>query len=202
MKRTKPRGAPPRPLVLASASPRRRELLATLGRPFSVQAADLDESRLPGEEPLAYGLRLAQAKALAVAESLGDQAATVLGADTLVVLDGAILGKPADAAEATAMLRRLRGRAHRVLTAVALVDAARGRVRLGAGHTTVHMRPYTEAELAAYVAGGDPLDKAGAYAIQHAGFSPVARLEGSETNVIGLPLGVVVYLLALLEFST
>lgn len=192
-------GPSPRLLVLASASPRRRELLAALGRPFSVQAADLDESLRPGEEPLSYGLRLALAKARAVAERLDGAPATVLGADTLVVLEGAILGKPADPADAAAMLRRLRGRAHLVLTAVALVDAAGGRARVGAGHTKVHLRPYTEAELTAYVAGGDPMDKAGAYAIQHAGFSPVARLEGSESNVIGLPLGLVVQLLAALE---
>lgn len=193
------RPAEPRPLVLASASPRRRELLATLGRPFTVQAADLDESLRPGEAPDAYGARLALAKAGAVAAGLGAAAATVVGADTLVVLEGAILGKPADEAEATAMLRRLRGRAHQVITALAVLDARSGRHLLDCAWTRVQIRDYGEAELAAYVAGGDPLDKAGAYAIQHAGFRPVARLEGSETNVIGLPLGLLAKLLGWLE---
>ncbi|HQZ71238.1 MAG TPA: Maf family protein [Anaerolineae bacterium] len=180
--------SPMRPLILASASPRRRALLATLGRPFEVHVADVDERPLPAENPSAYGLRLALAKARAVADRLAGAPVTVLGADTLVVVDGRILGKPADAAEASAMLNLLRGRRHDVLTAVAVVDGAGNRCVAELAVTGVWMRAYSGAELRAYVESGDPMDKAGAYAIQHEGFRPVDRLEGSETNVIGLPL--------------
>ncbi len=189
---------PFRPLVLASASPRRRELLSSLGRPFDVQVADVDERPLPAENPSAYGLRLALAKARAVAEVLASAPATVLGADTLVVLDGRILGKPADPDEARAMLALLRGRRHEVLTAVAVVDPRGGSIT-DLAVTGVWMRAYDETDVDAYVDSGDPLDKAGAYAIQHRGFRPVQRLEGSETNVIGLPLALVDRLIRILE---
>jgi septum formation protein len=175
-----------RHLVLASASPRRQALLTTLGLSFDVAHADIDEAVQPGEAPLPYARRLALAKARAVAARAGD--ALVLGADTTVVLDGTALGKPSSPEEATAVLRRLRDRRHDVVTALALVDAATGAVWSTEDVTGVWMRPYTDDEIAAYVATGDPMDKAGAYAIQHAGFRPVARLQGSETNVIGLPL--------------
>jgi len=188
-----------RGLLLASASPRRRELLAGLGRPFEVAAADVDERPHPLEAPDVYGLRLALAKARAVAESLDRASVTVLGADTLVVADGRILGKPTDATDALEMLTLLRGRRHEVLTAVAAVDAADGRGLVGLAITGVWLRAFSAAEAADYVAGGDPLDKAGAYAIQHPGFRPVDRLEGSETNVIGLPLALAQRLIERLE---
>lgn len=162
-------------------------------------AADVDERPWPGEAPDAYGLRLALDKARAVAGTLAGASVTVLGADTLVVADGRILGKPADAADAHRMLALLRGRRHEVLTAVVAVDAADGRALADLATTGVWLRAFSAAEAADYVAGGDPLDKAGAYAIQHAGFRPVERLEGSETNVIGLPLALARRLIGRLE---
>lgn len=194
------------PLILASASPRRRALLAALGRPFTVQVADVDETARPGEPPIAYALRLARAKARVVAEATAEQAspALVVGADTIVVLDGAILGKPATAEEARAFLRRLRGRRHLVVTAVAVLPQGVGRRSAEDGQaswaaTGVWMRGFSDAEIEAYVASGDALDKAGGYAIQHPSFQPVAALQGSETNVIGLPLGLTAWLLDRVE---
>lgn len=194
------------PLILASASPRRRALLAALGRPFTVQVADIDETARPGEPPIAYALRLARAKARVVAEATAEQAspALVVGADTIVVLDGAILGKPATAEEARAFLRRLRGRRHLVVTAVAVLPQGVGRRSAEDGQaswaaTGVWMRGFSDAEIEAYVASGDALDKAGGYAIQHPSFQPVAALQGSETNVIGLPLGLTAWLLDRVE---
>ncbi len=186
-----PKPQPPAPLVLASASPRRRELLAALGVPFTVRAADVPEPLVTGIPAAEQAERLALAKAKAVAGRAGG--ASALGADTIVVLDGMPLGKPADAEEARDMLRALRGRAHEVVTGVAVVGAA-----IHADHavTRVVMRPYTDAEIEGYVATGDPFDKAGAYAIQHAGFRPVARIDGCYCNVMGLPLWTVRALLA------
>lgn len=186
-------------LILASTSPRRRALLGALGRPFTVDAADLDESQRPGERPAAYASRLALAKAHAVAGRVGQSGHLVVGADTIVVLDDTILGKPASPDEARAYLRRLRGRRHVVITAVAVVDAASGSSWEGLAWTGVWLRAFSDEELEAYVATGDPLDKAGAYAIQHGDFRPVARLEGSELNVIGLPLMLLEQLLNLAE---
>lgn len=180
-----------RPLILASASPRRRELLARLGLPFEVRAAQVDETPHPGETAEDFVRRLSREKALVVAAQV-ESGAIILAADTAVVLDGAILSKPADADEATDMLRRLRGRTHTVLTAITLLDTATGTLITDLATTTVTMRDYTDEEIAAYVASGDPLDKAGAYAIQHPDFHPVAAIEGSYTNVVGLPLEQVV----------
>ena len=129
---------------------------------------------------------LALRKARAVAAGVGE--GVVLGADTLVVLDGEALGKPRDAADAAAMLRRLRGRGHEVITAIAAVDAATGREAAEAVITAVQMADYTDADIAAYVASGEPLDKAGAYAIQERGAALVAGVSGSYTNVVGLPV--------------
>jgi septum formation protein len=185
---------PAAPLVLASASPRRRALLAALGLPFTVTVADVDEAVRPGEAPRDYVRRLALEKAHAVAASLR-AGGRVLGADTTVVLDGAILGKPAGAADARRMLGALTGRRHEVITAVALVELERRVSRVVDETTAVWLRPLAAEEIDAYVASGDPLDKAGGYAIQHAGFRPVARLVGSEANVIGLPLARVAWLL-------
>jgi septum formation protein len=175
------------PLLLASASPRRRALLAALGLPFTVAAADVDETPLDGEEAQACALRLALAKASVVAARHHE--AWVLGADTVVVLDGRMLGKPGSAEEAVHFLRLLRDRRHEVITALALLDAASGELRQAAEVTAVWLRDYGEEEIAAYVASGDPFDKAGGYAIQAGAFRPVRRVVGSETNVIGLPLG-------------
>ncbi len=171
-----------RPIVLASASPRRQELLRRLGLEFAVRAADIDEQAIRGATPEEVTARVAAAKALAVHRA-GE---VTVAADTAVVVDGEILGKPCSATEATAMLRRLRGRAHCVLTAVAV--AAGGELHVDVVATEVHMRPYSDEEIAAYVASGDPFDKAGAYAVQHGGFHPVARIRGCYQNVIGLPL--------------
>lgn len=179
-------------LVLASQSPRRQQLLAALGLTFTVDAADVDETPLPGERPAALVCRLCQAKADAVAAR--HPAALVLAADTVVALDGALLGKPADPAEATAMLRQLCGRTHQVYTAVCVASNGESTARLSTSHVT--MRPYCDAEIAAYVATGDPLDKAGAYAIQHPLFSPVAAWAGCYAGVMGLPLRLVSEMLA------
>ena len=177
------------PVILASGSPRRRELLARAGVGFEVQAPDVPEERLPGEAPESFARRVALAKAEAVARRVGHEPRrVVIGADTIVVLDDEVLGKPRDAREARSHLRRLAGRRHRVLTAVAVVDSGTLEVRAALVESGVAMREATDEEIAAYVASGEPLDKAGAYAAQGEGRRFVARIDGSETNVIGLPL--------------
>lgn len=175
------------PLVLASNSPRRRTLLALGGWPFRVQAPNVDESILADERPEAYVLRLAQSKAAAVACSL-NQNEVVVAADTTVVDAGRILGKPDGPAQAEAMLRQLRGHTHQVHTAIAVQRVSDGARYSEVCTTDVPMRVYSDAEIAAYVASGDPLDKAGAYAIQNREFRPVERLSGCFANVMGLPL--------------
>jgi MAF protein len=172
-------------ILLASNSPRRKQLLALGGWQFSVQPADVDETPFPGEDPRAYTLRLADAKAHAAAHKAPPDA-VVIAADTTVADGTTILGKPADAAEAAAMLRQLRHRPHWVFTAIAVLS--QGQLRTDVGETEVWMRPYSDEEIAAYVASGDPLDKAGAYAIQHAGFHPVTRVDGCYASVMGLPV--------------
>lgn len=178
-------------LLLASNSPRRRQILALAGYSFVPAAADIDETPLSAEPPEVYVLRLAREKALRIHQTTIPQPAhgtlPVLAADTTVADGAQILGKPADAAEAAAMLRQLRGRAHRVYTGLALITPA-GTTFDAVCATDVYMRDYAEDEIAAYVASGDPLDKAGAYAIQHAGFHPVERLRGCYANVMGLPV--------------
>ena len=172
--------------ILASSSPRRRELLASLGFPFSIAKPDIDETQYPAEPPLAYVHRLSQAKAAHIASQIAS-AAYVLAADTVVIHNGVILGKPATAAEARAMLRQLRGQGHRVCTAMTLL-APDGPALTEVTCTDVLMRDYTDAEIEAYIATGDPFDKAGSYAIQHPEFAPVAHIDGSYSNVVGLPL--------------
>lgn len=187
-------------LILASASPRRRELLAQVGVRARVQVADVDETALPGETPADYVSRLALAKARAVRSrrrQAGDVELPVLGADTTVVIDGQLLAKPADAADAGAMLARLSGREHEVLTAVALVAGDREAVRLS--RTRVRFRALGAAAIARYVASGEPMDKAGGYGIQGLGGALVDRIDGSYTGVVGLPLGETIDLLD--EFS-
>jgi len=174
------------PLVLASSSPRRRELLAALGLPFDVTSSDVDEAIAPGEAPAEAAVRLARAKAEAVA--WGEWDAIVLGADTVVVLDGRILSKPAHPDDAWAMLRALRGRGHTVITGVAVCASRSGETRTAAPLTAVRMRAYSDTEVAASIAVGTPFDKAGAYAIQDEAFAPVESIEGCYCNVVGFPL--------------
>lgn len=173
-------------ITLASTSPRRRELLARLGVRFEVRPAQIDERPLSGEDPETTAKRVALAKAEAAA-SIGAKG-IVLGADTVVVLDGTVLGKPRDKDEALGMLRALRGRGHEVITGVALLNTENGRAYVAAVTTKVWMRDYSEKEMAAYVASGDPYDKAGGYAIQNTLLRPVRRIEGCYFNVVGLPL--------------
>lgn len=172
-------------LVLASASPRRRELLSGICSQFEVVPSEIDETLENGPTPEGVA-ELALRKARAVAARAGE--AVVLAADTLVVLDGTALGKPADPEEARAMLRRLRGREHEVITGVAVVDSRTGREASLAVVSRVRMAAYSDATLDAYVASGAPLDKAGAYAIQDLGGALVERLAGSYANVVGLPV--------------
>jgi septum formation protein len=203
--------------VLASGSPRRRQLIGSLGINFEVIKPDIDETQQPDEDNLVYVTRLCQEKSAAVMSQLHPPA-TVLAADTIVVLaadtigvigaendlngvysleaasafhlKGELLGKPRDAEEARRMLQRLRNRPHTVCTAFTLLQAPAKKMTLFVC-TTVHMRDYTDAEIEAYIATGDPFDKAGSYAIQHEGFHPVAQIDGCYNNVVGLPLCVV-----------
>ena len=185
-----------RTLVLASSSPRRRVLLGNLGVRFTVRISDLDETLTAPATPGAYVESLARQKAGLVAweAGAGEDAeparpgALVLGADTAVTIDGDILGKPADADAAAAMLARLRGRDHDVLTAIALVETASGAVESRVVTTTVHMRDFDEATMAAYIETGEPFDKAGGYGIQRGTRGLIAGFTGCYTNVVGLPL--------------
>ena len=176
------------PIVLASRSPRRRQLLEMLGLPVIVAAADVQEIRLPRESPSAYARRLARDKARAVPGAL------VLGADTIVVVDDDVLEKPEDAEHALAMLRRLQGRRHDVVTSVCLI--AGGTVQEAQDVTAVYFRPADDAMLRAYIATGEPMDKAGAYGIQGYGAALVERIEGDFFSVMGLPVRLVLDLLA------
>lgn len=182
-------------IVLASASPRRLELLRQIGIEPIVEPAHVDES-LDGDVDVAAAVAgLAAAKAHAVAARRHGEDVLVLGADTLVVLDEEPLGKPSDEAEARAMLGRLSGREHRVMTGVALVDASTGSDLGGVETTVVRFRRLTSDEIDAYVATGEPLDKAGAYGIQGGAAAFVAELSGDHSNVVGLPLALVQSLL-------
>jgi septum formation protein len=175
-------------LVLASASPRRRELLALFDLPFERIEPQVDEARRAGEAPLAYVRRLARAKAEAAIGMWKGGPTLILAADTIVVLGGQTLGKPRDSAEAIEMLRLLAGRTHRVITTLALIETPNGRTTSDECASDVPMRAYREDEIAAYVASGDPLDKAGAYAIQHRTFDPAPDFAHCFANVMGLPL--------------
>jgi nucleoside triphosphate pyrophosphatase len=194
-------------LVLASNSPRRKQLLALGGWDFTVVAPQVDERVLPGETPQDYVRRLAESKARAARQVLADdsslvtdtneshwQEAIILAADTTVVYrarrNGSyeILGKPVDADEAEAMLRRLRGRVHQVFTGLAVLRFPSGEPECEVVATDVLMRDYSDEEMQAYIATADPMDKAGAYAIQHPVFKPVQNLQGCYANVMGLPV--------------
>jgi septum formation protein len=183
-------------LVLASASPRRQELLRNAGISFIVQPADIDETPRAREAAREYAERLAREKALAVWRSRPQD--VVLGADTVVVVEEEILGKPADAADAVRMLRLLSGRVHRVITAVCVVEAvASGQlpvvsaVRIASETTLVTMNELSEEEIREYVATGEPMDKAGAYAIQGMAARWIPHIEGDYSNVVGLPVALV-----------
>ncbi len=194
-------------LILASASPRRRELLTQAGFTFEVHPAHIPEDPKPNEDPIAYVVRLARQKADAVfneltklgapglasetreSTGLNHQSLTVLGADTTVVVDNQILGKPEDAADAARMLRLLSGRTHRVITGVAVMTAARTEV--AAEVTAVKFLTLSDEEITAYIATGEPMDKAGAYAIQGRAARWIPRIEGDYFNVVGLPLALV-----------
>jgi septum formation protein len=173
-------------LILASASPRRRELLAQLALPFTVIPANIDEQQLVAETPMAYVRRVARAKAQHLAQRFPE--AWVLGADTTVVLDEQILGKPGSVEVARQMLTRLSGRQHIVMTGLALLQQRQQFVCLDTVRTLVRFRPLSRAEIEHYISTGEPLDKAGAYAIQGAAAAFVESLEGCYTNVVGLPL--------------
>lgn len=197
-----PRGARPsrRPtrstvrVVLASSSPRRRELLSLVGIKHVVKPADIDERYLPDESPRPHAERLAREKAVKLQES----AAVVIGADTIVVVDGEVLGKPKDETDAARMLRRLSGRTHTVITAVAV--ASEGRLESGVEEVEVTFHPLTDAEIASYIATREPMDKAGAYGIQGFGATIVARVYGDYFAVMGMPLQLLVRLLARLGY--
>lgn len=173
-------------ITLASNSPRRRELLHQIGLDFTVDPADVDERGLPGEAPEKYALRVALDKARVVAARAGT--GLVIAADTIVVLGNEVLGKPADARDAERMLRLLSGRMHRVITGLAVIDAATGKTRTAHGDTRVWFRGLNKDEITSYVNTGEPLDKAGAYGIQEKGALLVDRIEGCYYNVVGLPL--------------
>jgi septum formation protein len=179
----------PKPvLILASSSPRRRELLANAGIPFAAAAADVPEVYTPGERPADFALRLAREKALAVAALHPGK--YVLGADTIVIVDNEILGKPRDAEDAGRMLRTLSGREHDVTTAVCVVTRTGEEIsRLET--TRVHFLPISDEEILAYVSNGEPLDKAGAYAIQGIASKWIDRIEGDYFTVMGLPVALV-----------
>ncbi len=210
-------------LVLASASPRRQELLRNAGISFTAQPADIDETTLPGEAPRACAERLAQEKALAVWRTRPQD--VVLGADTIVVVDEAILGKPVDGEDAARMLRLLSGRVHRVITGVCIVEAVasgqlpvasedhaghsaqtppsfkvlrteNGELRTASETSLVTMTELSDDEIRDYVASGEPMDKAGAYAIQGRASRWIPRIEGDYTNVVGLPVALVYRMLS------
>ena len=177
-------------LILASASPRRLDLLRTAGLDPGVMPTDVREQRVDGESPETMVRRLAESKVRAAAGRIdeGSGPCLILGADTAVVLGGRVLGKPGDPAEAGAMLAALRGREHEVLTGVFLLRTDDGRGAGGVDRTRVHFTDYDDSWVREYVAGGEPMDKAGAYAIQGGAAEVVDRIDGSWSNVVGLPL--------------
>ena len=181
------------PLVLASGSPRRRELLAQAGYRFEIQVSSVAESRRPDEDAIRFATRLAREKAENVFARHAP-GVVVLGADTVVVCDGEVMGKPVDAADARRMLLRLSGRTHQVVTGVALVWSEAS-AQVAAELTHVTMRTISPQEVSDYVAGGEPMDKAGAYAIQGYAGRWIPRINGCYFNVVGLPLALVTSLL-------
>jgi nucleoside triphosphate pyrophosphatase len=180
-------------LVLASRSPRRAELLRAAGIEFTVRSVEIDETPRDGELPRDYVRRLAEEKALAVSSNESDESEAVLAADTTVVLGSEIMGKPVDAVDAIRMLRALAGRKHNVITGVFLKRGTH--VAGDVASTDVWVAPMSDAEIAEYVASGEPMDKAGAYAIQGLASRFIERIDGSYSNVVGLPIALVYRLL-------
>jgi len=178
-------------LILASSSPRRREILTAAGIAFTVQPADIDETHRAGESPVSFALRLAREKAEAIFSK--NPGATVLGADTIVVCDEEILGKPADEADAARVLHMLSGRDHRVITGIALVSPSGTQTH--AETPIVSMRRISEEEIKDYIATGEPMDKAGSYAIQGGAAPFITQVQGDYSNVVGLPVARVVSML-------
>ncbi|OGW34256.1 MAG: septum formation protein Maf [Nitrospirae bacterium GWD2_57_9] len=174
------------PIILASSSPRRREMLKQIGLRFTVDPADVDERVLPGEEPEAYAVRVAQDKARIAAGRV--DRGIIIAADTIVVLDNKILGKPLDEADAERMLSLLSGRQHRVMTGLVLMNASTEKILADVVTTFVRFKPLAVHEIRAYALSGEPLDKAGAYGIQEKGALLVDGIEGDYFNVVGLPL--------------
>lgn len=186
-------------IVLASGSPRRREILSKLGFDFQVKPSDIDEKVLEEEEPGSYVLRMAVQKALAAAEE--EAAGLFIGADTVVVVDGKIIGKPRNAEEAKEQLRLLSAREHIVITGIGIVDKYHNRTVSSMEQTIVYFNPLSEGEIDAYVASGEPLDKAGSYGIQGLGAVFVRRIEGDYFNVVGLPVSRLYGLLSELGYN-
>jgi MAF protein len=176
-----------RKLILASASPRRRELVPLLGFPWAIEAVDVDETIIDLPDPAENVMKTSELKAVASAKQ-SDADALILAADTTVVLDGLMLNKPQDAVEAGQMLRDLRNRVHQVYTGITIIDKAANQQVADVAMVDVPMRNYSDSEIEAYVRTGDPLDKAGAYAIQHSKFRPVINFGGCYAAVVGLPL--------------
>lgn len=175
-------------IILASASPRRRELLAKLGISFQVIPSNADETLLANETPEGHVVRLSRDKAMEVSGRQGQPGRWFIGSDTVVVRDDVVLGKPVDAEEASRMLKSLSGRSHRVISGYAVHDRVSGRTLSNAVITRVFFKELTSSEIEGYISTGEPFDKAGSYAIQGIGSFMVPRIEGSYTNVVGLPL--------------
>lgn len=175
-------------IILASASPRRRELLAQLGYAFEIIPSQALEEEVAGESPQQHVMRLSRDKACEISTRDKIEGRWVIGSDTVVLRDNEILGKPQNDEDAARMLRSLSGRSHEVLSGYAVLDRATGEQRLGVVATQVYFRALTEAEISGYIASKEPADKAGAYAIQGLGAFMVSRIEGSYSNVVGLPL--------------
>jgi septum formation protein len=176
-------------LLLASASPRRRELIKLLGLPVDTTAADIDEIPLPDERAAEMAVRLSVEKARTALSFIPHPSSFILlASDTVVSLDGEPLGKPRDAADARSMLQRLRNRTHQVYTGIALIETSTDRLVNDLAGSAVRMRDYSDEEIEDYIASGDPFDKAGAYAIQHTGFHPADQFDHCFANVMGLPL--------------
>lgn len=186
-------------ILLASKSPRRTEILTTLGIAHTVAVADMDETPYPGEAPMALVRRLAEGKAKTIAQD--ERAGYIIGADTIVVFDGDILGKPRDEEDAFRMLRTITGKTHQVMTGVSVVNAATGEVRSEVNVTTVEMTPATDDAIRAYIASGEPMDKAGAYGIQGIGAAFVASIDGDFYGVMGLSVQTLLSLMNAFELD-
>ncbi|MEG0874182.1 MAG: nucleoside triphosphate pyrophosphatase [Clostridiales bacterium] len=175
-------------IILASASPRRKEILANLGLDFTIAPANIDETPMAEEEPQSYVLRMAVQKAIAAAKAHGEKEGIFLAADTIVVLDNKILGKPENVADAKSMLSSLSGREHIVITAIGMVDKGNNRTVSAMEQTVVYFQELNQREIESYVATGEPMDKAGGYGAQGLGSLFIRRLEGDYFNVVGLPV--------------